>query len=279
MFSKKIVFPLLISLLFTGCHFFTDEEFEAMQQREQERLQALQQKNSALKEQNSALEKRVHSLVVNKPEYMQSLMVAKNAQDDKAIITQATRIEKEFPNSKEALIANQLKKEALQRVDNRLAFQTRHLEKQTSPNKKSVWYYDKASKNSLATAPIVLFITKEKEDVFLTMRLQTAQMGSDLTRGFMLISDNSRYSIMPTPSKLRHKQIASGVWIWSEQRVDKEDLDMLKDLIYSNNPAIRFLKNSSYEELPLSKDLRKSMIRVINGYKVIEETLEIKERL
>lgn len=276
--GKKIIFPALILIFLNGCYFFTDKEFLSLQQDHVEKIKKIESENRELLDENEKLKQEVRSLKVDKNEYIQALNLATKDGNHRDVIKYASMIEMDFPDSKEAIIAKKSREISQDIINKKLYNATKSLKLKENKTTKTKWYYDKTEEYKLPTTPLFLYIEeREHSPLVLKLRLQTTEATGNFTKGFSLLGDGGTYNIIPTKEDLKQKQIAGGVWIWSEKKVTKKDITMLKDIIYSKSPSVRFLKESGYEELPLALKTRQSMIRVINGYLAMENISTNKE--
>ncbi|MCV6609076.1 MAG: hypothetical protein OIF32_12760 [Campylobacterales bacterium] len=233
-----------------------------------------------LKEENELLKKELHKLKKGKKEIFESMFAAMVANNEDLVFKKALEIEKNYPETKEALIANKFKVRIINKYKNRLNSSMESISKKDNKPLQTVWYYDKKTKAKMSSSPIFVYISKKYDgQPVLRMRLQTTSESLNRLNGFVLYSESNSYDIVPPAMDIKQKQIIGGMWAWYDMEMGKKEISMMKDVIYAKKPLVRFLKGSKYEQLPLSGNDRRAIARVLRTYYQMKKVLKYETNL
>jgi hypothetical protein len=260
---KSIWFLVLVGILIGGCG-----SGDAPKPKAQEGVVNLDDnKTSDLTAENRLLKEELKKLTEGKRVVFESMFAAMVANNEELVLKKSVEIEKNYPETKEALIAHKFKLRIINKYKNKLDNSMSLMKKKDNKSLKTVWYYDEKTQGKMSTSPIFVYISKRYDDkAVLRMRLQTTTESINGTNGFVLFSDRSSYDIIPPIEDIKKKQIQGGLWSWYDKELNIKEIDMLKDIVYAKKPSIRFLKSRKYEQLPISFSDRKAIIRILRAY-------------
>ncbi len=116
----------------------------------------------------------------------------------------------------------------------------------------------------LAKLPFFLYITKNKDDLVLMMKIQTIENKSGSILSYSIITDENEYELRD--GKKNERRLKNGVWISLDRRVLEHEYASIKDMALSKNSRIKFSRRSGFYSYTLNSKAKQAIINVFNAF-------------
>lgn len=246
---KRLITPLLLSLLLLGCG-PSKSEYRALME-ENQALKGAQERLSSshgqLLEENRELTSRLDELTMGPKKLYGDLLAAMELKDYATAYRQGRLLIDRFGESTEAIRAKTSVAYAQTILEKRTREARSHLSVQHDYASGATWYYHRDGADTLAQSPLYLYIGQQNGQTFLRIRVQRSALGEGRWIGFEVQTGDESFKIPLKPEEIRQKSVAGGVWQWHDRTMDEGGRQLVRAIVRSQGTRVLFFGEDPQE--------------------------------